>query len=332
MYKEELNSISLMRLNVYYRDRRFGNKNMMALFNAKERVKKASKLFKDVCNVRKQGTAKTWLQIKACFNPRLTVDHTLTYDFDHTYELSYKATGKEIKGRIAVYTSIFGNYDPLIQPLYKSSNCDYFAITDQDIPEDGVWKKIDTSKIPGFDEMDNYHKSKYCKMFPHILFPEHEYSIWVDGNVQIVADLVPLVDRLKEDKVMGTFRNPLHDCIYTEANYNICQGYANQSQLVNQIDEYRKEGFPKQFGMREFSIIVRRHGDKRCIELMESWWKQVNTYTMRDQISFPYVLWKNGYTIDVIQLLGENWRWNPRFMWYPHNWHINFIGNRSNES
>ena len=52
--------------------------------------------------------------------------------------------------------------------------------------------------------------------------------------------------------------------------------------------------------------------------------EQVSKYTMRDQISFPYVLWKNGHSIDYIKSLGLNWRWNPRFILYPHNWHITF--------
>lgn len=326
MYKESLESISLMKLNAYYQDRRFANKKLMKLFNTKEKVLEVNQLLKNISRVKKQGMRKTSLQIRAFFNPKLIIDSKMTYNFNHSAEIDYKPSKKKINGRIAVYTSIFGNYDSLIQPLYKSEYCDYYAITDQDIPNNGIWKKIDTSKIDGFDELDNYQKSKYCKMFPHILFPEYEYSIWVDGNVQIVADVVPLVDRLEEERFMGTFGNPLHNCIYTEALYNIYQGYAKTSELEKQIEEYKKEGFPKNYGMREFSIIVRKHNESQCVKLMDKWWNQVNTYTMRDQISLPYILWKEGKTIDTIQLLGQNWRWNPRFMWYPHNWHINYIG------
>lgn len=329
MYKESMESISLMKLNAYYQDRRFGNKNLMKLFDIKESIKGFGVLAKNVSRVHKQGIEQTVLQVKAYFKPSLIEDHRLKYDFDHSAEIEYAPRGKEIHGKIAVYTSVYGNYDAIVQPLYKSQYCDYFAITDQEIPDNGVWKKYDTSNIPGFEKMDAYHKSKYCKMFPHVLFPDYEYSIWVDGNVQIVADLLPLVDRLEKNHFMGTFQNPLHDCVYTEAKYNLVQNYAKTSELMKQVDIYKKEGFPKNFGMREFSVIVRKHNDVECIDLMDQWWEQVNKYTMRDQISFPYVLWRAGKTIETIQLLGENWRWNPRFMWCPHNWHINYVGKKN---
>lgn len=52
--------------------------------------------------------------------------------------------------------------------------------------------------------------------------------------------------------------------------------------------------------------------------------KYADKKKLADQISFPYVLWKNGHSIDYIKSLGLNWRWNPRFILYPHDWHITF--------
>ncbi len=329
MYRESTESVGLMTLNTYYQDRRYANKKLMFLFNAKEKAKGFSTLLKNVAKIGKQGFPQTWLQIRAFFCPRLIIDHYLPYEFDHRAEIDYQPRHTEWTGRIAVYTSVFGNYDQIAQPLFQSPLCDYYAITDQELPPDGIWKKYDTSSIPGFDEMDAYHKSKYCKMFPHILFPDHAYSVWMDGNVLSVADPVPLVDRMDDRHFMATFHNPLHDCIYTEARYIIVQGFAKVQELERQIACYRQEGFPAQFGMREFSVIVRRHHDPVCVDLMEQWWTQVNTYTMRDQISFPYLLWKNGRTIDTVQLLGKNWRHNPRFICRLHNWHIRYVGNKS---
>jgi len=324
LYKESNYSKNLMKMNAYYRDNRYGNPKYMRLFHIKERLLEFKNLLIDIIKVRNQGGEKVWLKISSFFNPMVVRDHRLAYSFDHNYEIEYEATGKIVNGKIAVYTSIFGNYDPIVEPLYKSDKCDYYAITDLDIPENSAWKKMDVIFIKGFDDMDSYHKSKFCKMMPHLLFPEYEYSIWVDGNVQIVADMYPLVDRLDEQHTMGMFQNPLHDCIYTEAKYNICQNNVKVQQIQNQINIYKAEGFPQMFGLREFSIIARRHNDEECVRMMNDWWEQVNTYTMRDQLSFPYVLWKYGKTMDYVQLLGGNWRWNPRFICYPHNWHITF--------
>lgn len=325
-YKESEQSRNLMILNAYYKDcqnsiGRFEKKKQ----DLKERLGLLKRVVKDIVNIRKVGVKKVGLKIRAFLNPRLIKDYELKYSFDHESEINYVSSAVKQSGRIAVYTSIFGGYDSVLEPLYVSDLCDYYIITDQDLPVDSAWKKISVEHIPGFSEMDNYHKAKFCKLMPHVLFHEYEQSIWVDGNVQIVADLVPLVDRLQDDHVMGTFQNPLHNCIFTEAKFLIYLDAVDYNQIMNQLEEYRGEGFPEKFGMREFSIIVRKHMDKECIQMMEEWWRQVNIYTMRDQISFPYVLWENGKSIDYIQLLGANWRHNPRFNYFTHNWRVKFV-------
>lgn len=324
MYTEERESISLMQLNAYYRDKRYSNKIWMMLFDLKKYISDFRDFILLPFCIGKKDMRQIKLQARAYLKPSLIYDHKQQYNFSHNEEIPYKTTGKIIKTKVVVYTSIFGDYDPLIDPLYKSENCEYYAITDQDIPINSVWKKYDTSSIDGFEKMDDYHKSKFCKMHPHILFPGYDFSIWVDGNVQIVADLYPLVDRINDKHCIAAFQNPFHDCIYTETRYNICQNNVSIDGLLNQVEGYRQEGFPMHFGMRELTIIVREHNNKHCIDIMNDWWEQVNLFTMRDQISLPYVIWKNNLAIDYIQLLGDNWKWNPRFLWYPHNWHISF--------
>lgn len=325
MYIEDNYSKHLMQINALYKDKENVDKKIVLLKAVYGKLKEFVELWKNILQIHKVGVKKVGIMIKAFFFPNTVKDFDLPYSFDHTYELDYKGTGKVISGRIAVYTSIFGGYDTVLEPYYISDKCDYYIVTDQEVLESSVWKKVSLEHIPEFEGMDNYHKSKYCKMMPHILFPEYEYSIWVDGNVQIVADLVPLVDRLDEGHVMGTFKNPLHDCVYTERNFLICKNAANYEMLNEQISSYAKEGLPKHFGMREFTIIVRKHTDELCQYLMQQWWEQVNTYTMRDQISFPYLLWKNKLGIDYIQLLGENWRDNPRFISLKHQWRHTFV-------
>lgn len=324
-YCESEQSRKLMMLNAYYKDCQNNETGIVKKIQCiKDKLGQLKRIFRDMLHLRKVGLKKIRLKVKAFLNPGLIKNYELEYSFDHSEEINYNGTGKMRNGKIAVYTSIFGGYDSVLEPLYTSDQCDYFIITDQEIPEGSIWKKISLDHIPEFQKLDNYHKAKYCKLKPHVLFPDYEYSIWVDGNVQIVADMIPLIDRMDENHVMATFQNPVHDCIFTEANFLIYLDAVDYDKITEQLQAYRKEGFPQKFGMREFSIIVRKHTDKGCISLMDEWWKQVNTYTMRDQISFPYVLWKNGKTIDYIQLLGPNWRHNPRFIYFTHNWRIKF--------
>ena len=224
-------------------------------------------------------------------------------------------------GKGVVYTAVFGGYDEIVDPMFVNPNLEYYAFTDSELPENGIWKKVDLSKFPQLEGLDSYHKAKYIKMFPYEFFPDADFSIWIDGNVNLIADTYP-VAIMSQGAAMATYSNPLHDCIYTEGRYMVYQGRVSAEKVKEQLDTYSKNGFPEHFGMREFSIIYRDHKNEECYNMMKEWWRHVNTFTMRDQLSFSYILWKNGKTIDYIRNLGENWRMNPRFRQKEHHYQV----------
>ena len=227
-------------------------------------------------------------------------------------------------GRGAVYTAVYGNYDVIEEPMYVNPKLDYFAFTDGDLPVDSVWNKVEISQYPQLKDLDNYHRAKYIKMFPYEFLQDYDFSIWVDGNVNLIADTYPLAI-MSKGSPMATYSNPIHDCIYTEARYMIFQGRLPADGAKIQMSDYRQAGFSEHLGMREFSIIYRDHSNKECYDLMKEWWEHVNKYTMRDQLSLPFILWKNGKTIDYIKSLGENWRWNPRFRVSEHKYQKMYV-------
>lgn len=254
-------------------------------------------------------------------NPQKVVDFTVPFvprKVEDFLVEEYYNVGKGV-----IYTAVFGGYDKLEDPLYVNPNLDYYAFTDVDLPQGSVWKKFDISRYPHLKGLDSYHLAKYIKMFPYEFFPNYDFSIWIDGNVTLIADIYPIAI-MAQDRPMATYANPLHDCIYTEAEYMIFQGRLSKEGAAVQLNDYRTAGFPEHFGMREFSIIYRNHLYTEWYELMKIWWEHVTKYTMRDQISFPYILWENGKTIDYIKCLGENWRWNPRFKQAEHNYQIKY--------
>jgi hypothetical protein len=89
-----------------------------------------------------------------------------------------------------------------------------------------------------------------------------------------------------------------------------------------QIERYKKEGFPKGYGLLQSNILIRKHNNEDCIRLMEAWSNEVMNGSHRDQLSFNYCCWKNQ---DVkIKYLDKgicNSKW---FKWY-----MNHKSNRS---
>lgn len=324
-YTEDTTSVSLMQLNKLCKDEYYGYAYKYK--NLKKYSAKLLNFLQSILSVGKYGVKKYFLKIFWTIFPKRINNYELMYDFDDKTEFASSYISIENIPKVVVYTSVFGNYDKICEPLFVNDKIKYIAITDQEISTDSIWEKYDTSSIDGFDKLDAYHKSKYCKLHPHKFFSSYDYSIWVDGNVQIVADLLPLILRL-DNHFMATFTNPYHNDIYTEARFCVYHDAVDLKKVNEQMEQYKKDGFPKGFGMREFSIIVRQHNVNQCISLMEQWWNEVNTFTMRDQLSFPYLLWKNKLTIDTIQLLGGNWRHNPRFIAKPHKTAHSYIAKK----
>ena len=60
-----------------------------------------------------------------------------------------------------------------------------------------------------------------------------------------------------------------------------------------QMERYKKEGFPEEYGLLQSNIMLRKHNNADCIKLMEDWFKELKNGSHRDQLSFNYVSWKN---------------------------------------
>lgn len=216
--------------------------------------------------------------------------------------------------RIAVYTVIFGKYDHLADPMYITPNCDYYIITNNDEIQSNVWRKF---SIPEeikkqVKNYTNLELARYFKLHPHLLFPDYKYSLFVDGNVQIITDVRPVVAELGNN-IIAIHKQPGRDCVYQEATEIIARKKALPTEVKKQISSYLHDGFPEHYGMFQTNVVVREHNTEICKKLMEVWWNEICKYTKRDQLSFTYSLWKSGMQSTDVSILGDNTDINPRF-------------------
>lgn len=225
---------------------------------------------------------------------------------------------KDNEFKIAVYTCIFGDYDEILEPVFQNPNYDYYVITDKEVSKNSVWKKKDISYL-NIDNLSNSEKNRFVKLHPHLFLKEYDYSLYIDGNIRIMADIQPLIEDM-DKRILGVHRHDVRNCIYTEANVIMLEKRFEKikNEVNKQIIAYSNEGFPKHQGLYENPILIRKHNDKKCIDIMELWWSQLEQFSKRDQLSLPYVLWKNNIKEDDIYILGNNLRMNPRFRQYHH--------------
>lgn len=237
-----------------------------------------------------------------------------TYTIDELAPVVYE---EKLPSKIAVYTCLIGNYDRLLEPLFYSKACDYFIITDQSVPDTSIWKKIDLNELAYERNLSPRLINRYFKIHPHLLFSEYAYSIYMDSNIQIVADMVPLIYRM-ENKTIGMFLHGNRTSVADEAKAVRMYHHENGEMVSQQLKLYHEEGFPDSFGLFEHSIIIRKHHDPACITIMERWWNEVSQRSGRDQLSFLYALWKEGYDRNIICVLGIDWKQNLRFRYFGH--------------
>lgn len=214
--------------------------------------------------------------------------------------------------KVAVYTCIIGNYDTVLEPLFVNDDIDYFIFTDQAVDRMSKWKKIDVTNFKEYKYVNATVLNRKIKILPYIYLNNYDYSIYIDGNIQIIADVMPLILKMK-DSSLGVHTHAIRDCIYREANGVELLKKANPEKVKEQINRYKAEGFPEHFGLFQNSILIRNHNSVIGRRLMDLWWKEYSEELTRDQLSLPYAIWKMKLDIKEIAILGRDVYRNPRF-------------------
>jgi hypothetical protein len=144
-------------------------------------------------------------------------------------------------------------------------------------------------------------EAKIYKVLPHLYF-DKDITVWIDGNIYNKIDKNYLVDRFLGNSDIGIFKHPFRETVWQEFQVlKEDKRFADkwlQKRLKEQKEYYIKEGLPKNTPLFECNFIIRRNNEK-VNRLMEAWWAEICRWQWRDQVSFPYVLWKYGKEIDI---------------------------------
>ncbi|MCR5324866.1 MAG: DUF616 domain-containing protein [Lachnospiraceae bacterium] len=210
--------------------------------------------------------------------------------------------------KIAIYSVNTGDYDSNNLHSFFDDKFDYFIVSDSRTRI--IDKRVNIVPIPdSIKTLSSLEKARYIKTHPQELFKGYDYTIFVDGNISIKSDIRPIINSMIfENKVIGIHKHQSRDCAYEEAKVVFAYGKAKTKDIYRQMKAYRKEGFPKHYGLFETNVIIRKMNEPKLITLMDTWWEEMEKYTKRDQLSFTYALWKNGMKSDFVYCIGTNSR------------------------
>ena len=214
---------------------------------------------------------------------------------------------------VTVYTAVAGGYDT-VRPPRKAIAKRHVLFTDNA-------DRVSGWETRPFDTVlaDPTRTAKAPKVLSHRYAGEGEWSIWIDGNVELIAPAQSLTAEVERAGcAIGLFRHPERYCAFDEALACIKRGKDEVELITAQLARYQREGFPRQFGLAECNVIVRRHNDPKVKLAMEIWWEEIEKGSRRDQLSFNYALWRAGLAYHELGNGLVDVLTDPRFVYHLH--------------
>lgn len=237
------------------------------------------------------------------FQPNLETDNELIEDIKDN--------------ELVIYTAFTGDYDTLKEPEFIDENTRYVCFTQNPNLKSDTWEIIQMED----SVLDDNRTAKRYRLFPDVYFPDFKYSFWLDGTFQIKGSIREYIYKYVNSPMLVVV-HPERDCIYDEARDSMpFPRYSNYS-MTKQVEQYRNEGMPPHYGLLASGALFRQHNNPEIISLMRQWWEEIINHTNQDQLSFPYVMWKNNFHPSVSPVyywVNEYW---SKVGNYQHNWKV----------
>lgn len=288
------------------------------------------------------GGHQTWKERDDSFKVKPTMKVHCGFIKNGGAEMDPKDIEYVKKCQFVVASGIFDGYDVPYQPANVSERsrelfC-FLMVVDEvsldfikgnvTIKEDGdgglwvgIWRLI-LLKNPPYDEPRR--NGKVPKILTHRLFPQAQYSIWIDGKMELIVDPLLILERYlwRGKHTFAIAQHKHHRSIYEEADSNKRRKRYARPLIDLHMKIYRYEGMEAWSSVKsnpsdvpEGAVIIREHTALNnlfsCL-----WFNEVNLLTPRDQLSFGYVVYRLGGLFKFFMF--KNCEYNSIFILHPH--------------
>lgn len=178
----------------------------------------------------------------------------------------------------------------------------------QNIP---VKRHMFTGGLDAGYSLNERTQALYFKQQMHKVIPGHDYYIWIDGKVQVLAHdfAQQCVDALGDNDI-AILRHGSRSSVKEEVMYILWQigkgdrylttRYGHRD-LASQWQYMDDAGYPDMSGLNDCSIICMRNTDA-ARQVMDKWWMMCSDGIWFDQIVIKQVAWECGVEISPIDL------------------------------
>ena len=196
--------------------------------------------------------------------------------------------------KLVVYTALFTDdlhmtYGTL--PEYDVKDVEFICYTNTPFLKSNTWdiRIVDL-------EFDNPRKtSRKYKLLPHKYLPNYDGWFWIDNSCCFYYNPVDLYNHYIGDNFdISLHRHCDRNTLSEEADICATRNLDNPNIISIQMNKYFNElNYPNDNGLYETGILMRKNNDT-VVKFNEMWWDELNQHSVRDQLSFPYVLYKNS--------------------------------------
>lgn len=153
-----------------------------------------------------------------------------------------------------------------------------------------------------------WHKVNSCSLLKTLYGKEVRvepiHSIWHDASFQL-TDFPGNILKFLGEAQLAVPRHRDRVCTYAEALECARLKLADPVTLMCQTDRYKKWGLPPDAGMWETGMLLRNSSSWRTTAFESLWWHEINNFTLRDQVSFPYAMLSSHLVIDTLPVITK---------------------------
>lgn len=210
--------------------------------------------------------------------------------------------------KVVVYSCITGVIDSL-KTEQKWGDADWILFTDQPFAG-GKWQV----RPPKEMFTNPRRNARLAKTTSHRLFPDYEYSIWIDGSMQLLKSPEWLIDTYMRNNDLAALTHPDRNCVFEEAEK--CKELKLDDFILidNQMNRYKENGLIPNSGLAETKVVIRKHSG-RIMSFNDMWTLEILNNSLRDQLSFNYCALKNFLPIKYL----ESWKTSKDIKYYHHD-------------
>lgn len=219
--------------------------------------------------------------------------------------------------RSVVYTCQIGGRDWIHGPRVIPHGVDFLRFADRKPFRLKGWQHRALTEAPGARTARIV--SRFPKLRPHDTLQGYDIAVWIDGSVEVIGDLTPLLQAFARSQAnVGFFPHPSGRTVAEELDFAMKTSRIPADMhetAIRQRARYAAAG-TLECRIVEATIIFYRLPNAALRKAGEAWWQEVTIYTERDQVSQPYAMQDGSLDIHL-------WDWhfaedNPFFRRHPH--------------